>query len=109
MLNELKYNPLNIALFIILNSINIFVENRVIIKIFKIDQKGELKLFIVQSFLKIMISLFLKRIGHLSLDILIKLCLYRIFLKIKSEKLYLAVILCEIIKTISEIILIYFL
>ena len=102
MLNELKYNPLNIALFILLNSINIFVENRVIIKIFKINQKKELKLFIVQSILKIMISLFLPIQIYILVDILIKLFLYKIFLKIKSEKLYIAVIFSEIIKTISE-------
>ena len=102
MLNELKYNPLNIALFILLNSINIFVENRVIIKIFKINQKKELKLFIVQSILKIMISLFLPISIYILVDILIKLFLYKIFLKLKSEKLYIAVIFSEIIKTISE-------
>ena len=102
MINELKYNPINIALFILLNSINIFVENRVIIKIFIIDQKGELKLFIVQSILKIMISLFLPIQIYILVDILIKLFLYKIFLKIKSEKLYIAVIFSEIIKTISE-------
>ena len=104
MLNELKNNPINIALFILLNLINIFLENRLIIKIFQIHQKGELKLFIVQFILKTIMSLLLPTQIFLSLDILIKMCLYRIFLKIKSEKLYLAVIFCEIIKTISEII-----
>ena len=102
MINVLKYNPLNIILFLLLNSINIFLENELIIKIFKIDEKCKLKLFCTQFILKTILAFFLPMPIFISLDIILKLSLYKIFLKLKAEKLYLAVILSEIIKIISE-------
>lgn len=105
MLNVLKYNPLNITLFLLLNSINIFLENKVIIKIFKVEEKCKLRLFLTQFILETIISLFLPMPIFISLDIVLKLCLYKIFFKLKAEKLYLAVITSEIIKTISEVML----
>ena len=105
MINILKYNPLNITLFLLLNSINIFLENEVIIKILKNDEKCKLRLFLTEFILKTIMSLFLPMPIYVSLDIVLKLCLYKIFLKLKAEKLYLSVITSEIIKTISEIML----
>ena len=102
MLNVLKNDPLNIILFLILNLLNIFLENRIIIKIFNIQEKRELKLCITQFIIKGILSLFLPLHIFIALDILITLFLYRCFLKIEIETLYLAVMINTIIKTLSE-------
>ena len=107
MLNVLRYNPLNITLFLLLNSLNIFLENRSIIKIFKVQQKNELKLFIFQLLFKMILFMALPIYIYIVIDILIQLYLYNKILKLKSEKLYLATIINIIIKTISEIALLY--
>ncbi len=106
MLNELIYNPLNVTLFFVLNFLNILVGNKIIIKLLKNNvENNETKLLIIQGILTSFAKLLqfnLYRIINIAIDLI----LYNKILKLKSEKLYLAIIFNLIITTISESIII---
>ena len=107
MLNVAKYNPLNIALFFMLESLNVFLENRVIIKLFKIkiEKKEKLKLFIFQLLFELISFLIFPIQIYYSLNIVTKFILFKKFLNLKKEELYLSTIVSIIIKTISTTVL----
>lgn len=106
MLNELIYNPLNVTLFFVLNFLNILVGNKIIIKLLKNNvENNEIKLLIIQGILTSFAKLLqfnLYRIINIAIDLI----LYNKILKLKSEKLYLAIIFNLIITTISESIIV---
>ena len=105
MSNVPKYDPLNITLFFLLNFLNIFLENRNIIKIFKIQENVEFKIFVFQFIFNLITFLILPIQIYIALNILVKIFIYKKFFKLKPEKLYLAVIINLILKTISEVML----
>ena len=107
MINTVIYNPLNIALFLCLNAINIFLENKVIIKLLKIEKTKvkEIKLLTLEILLETITYLLLPIQVFYALNIVIKIILFKTVLKLTDEKLYLSVIIISIIKTVSEIIL----
>ena len=102
MLNVQRYNPLNITLFLLLNSLNISLKNQTIIKLFKVQEKEEIKLIIIQLISKVILFLFLPVKAYVILDILVEICLYKKFLKMPIEKLYFALIFNLLIRTVSE-------
>ena len=107
MINTVIYNPLNIALFLCLNVLNIFLENKVIIKLLKIEKTKvkEIKLLTLEILLETITYLLLPIQVFYALNILIKTILFKTVLKLTDEKLYLSVIIISIIKTVSETIL----
>ncbi len=105
MSNVPKYDPLNITLFFLLNFLNIFLENRNIIKIFKIQENVEFKIFVFQFIFNLITFLILPIQIYIALNILVKIFIYKKFFKLKPEKLYMAVIINLILKTISEVML----
>ena len=105
MINVVKYNPLNIALFLCLNVLNIFLENKMIIKLLKIEKAKEIKLLISEFLLETITYFLLPIQVFYALNIIIKTILFKTILKLTDEKLYLSVIIISTVKEVSEIIL----
>lgn len=106
MQNPIKYNPLNVSIFILLNFLNVLIGNKIIIKIFRLHNIKERKLLIVQTVLSIFTNVFLPTGVNSIVNILIQMILYKRFLKLETEKMCLAIIINSIISIISETLII---
>ena len=105
MINVVKYSPLNIALFLCLNALSIFLENKVIIKLLKIEEVKEIKLLILEFFLGTITYFLLPIQVFYALNIIMKIILFKAILKLPDEKLYLSIIIISAIKIASESVL----
>lgn len=91
MLDVLKYVPLNIAIFLLFNILNIIIVNKIIIKLFDLKDIKEMRLFFMQSIATIVCRLIIPILNNLSL--IFDIIFLKKFMKLKEEKLWVALII----------------
>lgn len=102
MLDVLKYVPLNITIFLLLNFLNIIIVNKIIIKLLELKDVKEFVILFVEAIVNIICRFLIPIINNVSL-ILYVIILKR-FTKIKEEKLWIALIIKYTFTIISEMI-----
>ena len=89
-MNILINKPQDIVIICVLTIVNIFLQNRIIIKLLKLEEKNEYKLLLIQSTYLIIEKIFLNNNLLILINIFIELFLYNKFLNLKGEKLFIS-------------------
>lgn len=102
MLDVLKYVPLNITIFLLFNFLNIFIVNKIIIKLFDLKNVKEIQLFFIQSIITAVCRFIIPILNNL--NVIFDIIFFKKFMKLEEEKLWIALIIKYTFTIISEMI-----
>lgn len=102
MLDVLKYVPLNTAIFLLFNLLNIIIINKIIIKLFDLKNVREILLFFMQAITTIVCRFIIPILNNFS--VIFDIILLKKFMKLKEEKLWIALIIKYTFTIILEMI-----
>ena len=89
-MNILINKPQDVVIICVLTIVNTFLQNRIIIKLLKVEEKNEYKLLLIQSIYLIIEKIFFNNNLWILINIFIELFLYNKFLNLKGEKLFIS-------------------